>query len=157
MISKSWYNTLTLMFSLELFGYCHNLQLLFWNFSRKISVDKNLLYGKLPKYFSIYLLEYGLLYLVVNLFAMFSKFDGVFHWNGTSICVFTNIMNSSAQIKDKELWILVLFLLIILAKRSLLTLEYAPCVCFFRKLWVWEKIRSKFLKAWEMKNLPWDR
>ena len=34
--------------SRELLGYCHNLQHLFWNFSRKISLDKNLLYGKLP-------------------------------------------------------------------------------------------------------------
>ena len=26
----------------------------------------------------------------------------------------------------------------------------------FRKLWVWEKICSKFVKPWELKNLPWD-
>ena len=49
-ISKGWYHTLTWMFCLELFGYCHNLELLFWNFSRKISVDKNLLYRKLSNY-----------------------------------------------------------------------------------------------------------
>ena len=61
-ISKGWYCTLTWVFFLELFGYCHNLQFLFWNFSRKISVDKNLFYGKLSKYFNIYLLECGLLY-----------------------------------------------------------------------------------------------
>ena len=40
LISKSWYHTLTLIFSRELLGCCHNLQLLFWNFSKKISVDK---------------------------------------------------------------------------------------------------------------------
>ena len=27
-------------------------------------------------------------------------------------------------------------------------------VCFLRKLWVWEKIYLKFVKSWEMKNLP---
>ena len=37
---------------------CCNLQLLFSNFSRKISVGKNLLYGKLPKYLPQYLLKY---------------------------------------------------------------------------------------------------
>ena len=30
-------------------------------------------------------------------------------------------------------------------------------VCFLRKLWVWKKIHLKFVKPWEMKNLPWDR
>ena len=30
-------------------------------------------------------------------------------------------------------------------------------VCFLRKLWFWEKIHLKFVKPWEMKNLPWDR
>ena len=30
-------------------------------------------------------------------------------------------------------------------------------VCFLRKLWVWEKIHLKFVKPWEIKNLPWDR
>ena len=39
---------------------------------------------------------------------------------------------------------------------SLLTLECAACVCFFRKLWVWEKIHSKFVKLWEVKKLLWD-
>ena len=135
------------MLSLELFGYCPNLRLLFWNFSRKISVNKNLLYRKLPKYFNIYLLEWGLLYLAVKFLAIFSNSDDVFHWNGTSICVFTNTMNNSAQFKDSELRMPVLFLLIILETCSLLSLECAPCVCFFRKLWIWEKIRSKFLKA----------
>ena len=32
------------------------------------------------------------------------------------------------------------------------------CLClFFRKLWVWKKIRSKFVKPWEIKQLPWGR
>ena len=62
-ISKSWYHTLTWMFSGELFGYCRKLHLLFWNFGRKISMGKNLLYGKLPEYLNIYLLESCLLYL----------------------------------------------------------------------------------------------
>ena len=44
---KSWYHTLAWISSRELFEYCHNLQLLFWNFSIKISLDKNLLCGKL--------------------------------------------------------------------------------------------------------------
>ena len=30
-------------------------------------------------------------------------------------------------------------------------------VCFPRKLWVWQKIHLKFVKLWDMKNLPWDR
>ena len=126
-------------------------------FKRLIShCDMNIFPGvvwKLPKYFNIYLLGLGLLYLAVKFLAIFSKSDDVFHWNGTSICVFTNIMNNSAQLKDNELRMLVLFLLIILEMCSLLTLECAPCVCFFGKLWICEKIRSKFLKAWEMKNL----
>ena len=109
----------------------YSLQLLFWNFNRKISVDKNLLYGKLPKYPNIYLLQCGQLYLALNFFAIFSKSDGAFHCNGTPICVFTNIMNNSAQLKDRELWMLVLFLLIILEICSLLTLKCAACVCFF--------------------------
>ena len=108
-------------------------------------------------YLNIYLLECGLLYLAVIFVAIFSKSDGVFHWNGTPMCVFTNIMNNSAQLKYRELRMLVLFLLIMLEMRSLLTLECAACVCCFRKQFVWEKIRSKFVKPWEMKNLPWDR
>ena len=50
---KRWYHTWTWMFCRELSGYCHNLQLLFYNFSRKISVDKNLLYVKLSQHFNI--------------------------------------------------------------------------------------------------------
>ena len=30
------------------------------------------------------------------------------------------------------------------------------CLFFFIKLWVWQKIYSKFVKPWEMKNLPWN-
>ena len=69
---------------------------------------------------------------------------------------FQQAFNSSAQLKDRELWMLVLFLLIILEMHSLVALECAACVCFFRKLWVWEKIHLKFVKPWKMKNLLWD-
>ena len=73
---------------------------------------------------------------------------------------FTNLVNNSFQLKDRELRLLVLFLLIILEMSSLAALEWAACVCFFfffRKLWAWEKIRSKFVNPWKMKNLPWGR
>ena len=40
-------------------------------------------------------------------------------------------MNNSALLKDRELGMLVLFLLIILEMRTLLVLECAACVCFF--------------------------
>ena len=43
-------------------------------------------------------------------------------------------MNNSAQLKDRELRMLFLFLLIILEMRSLLALECAAYVCVFRKL-----------------------
>ena len=69
---------------------------------------------------------------------------------------FQQAFNSSAQLKDRELWMLVLFLLIIPEMHSLVALECAACVCFLRKLWVWEKIHSKFVKPWKMKNLLWD-
>ena len=77
-------------------------------------------------------------------------------------CVLTNLMNNSFQFKYRELRLLVLFLLIILEMHSSESLECAACVClvgwfFFRKLWVWEKIRSKFVNPWELKNLLWDR
>ena len=73
-------------------------------------------------------------------------FDGGFHWNGLSICAFTNTLNNSAQLKDWDLWRLVLFLLIILEMYSSAPLECAPFVCFLRKLCFSEKIRSKFVK-----------
>ena len=63
-------------------------------------------------------------------------------------------MNSSAQLKDRELRLSVLFLLIILEMRSSAGLECAACVCFLRKLWVSKKIHLKFVKLWEMKKLP---
>ena len=116
-----------------MFGYCHNLQLLFWNFSRKISLDKNLLYGKLPWYLNIYLLECCLLYSFVNTFAIFSKSDSDFHWNRLSICVLSNIIDNGAQLKDRELQLLALFLLILLEMLSSAVLECATC-----SKWVWE-------------------
>ena len=42
-------------------------------------------------------------------------------------------MNNSVQLKDRKLQMLVLFLLIILGMHSLLALECAACICFFRK------------------------
>ena len=53
-------------------------------------------------------------------------------------------MNSSAQLKDRELRLSVLFFLIILEMRSSAALECAACVCFLRKLWVSKKIHLKF-------------
>ena len=52
---------------------------------------------------------------------------------GYQICVFTNLMNNSFQLKDRELWLLVLFLLIILEMRSSAALECAACICLFQK------------------------
>ena len=93
----------------------------------------------------------------MDFFAFFINSDGVFHWNGTSIYVFSNTMNNSAQLKDRELRLFVLFFLIILEMRSSAASECAACVCFLRKLWVWKKVRLKFVKPWEMKTLSWDR
>ena len=58
------------------------------------------------------------------------------YWNGLSICVFNNIMKNRAQLKERELRLLVLFLLIILGMRSSTTLECAASVCILKKLWV---------------------
>ena len=55
-------------------------------------------------------------------------------------------MNNSVQLKDSELRLFVLFLLIMLELRSSAALECAACVCVPRKLSVWQKIRSKFVK-----------
>ena len=43
-------------------------------------------------------------------------------------------MNNSAQLKDRELQMIVFFSLIILEMRSFLAVECAACVRFFRKL-----------------------
>ena len=64
---------------------------------------------------------------------------------------------NSSHLKDRELRVLVLFLLIILEMRFSAALEYAAWGCFLRKLRVWEKIRSKFVKLWKMKKLTWER
>ena len=110
---KRWYHTLTLMFSWELFGCCHNLQLLFWNLAEKylwtkIFCMENCLSTSIFTYQSV--VYYIQLWVF---FCCFSKSCGGFHWNGLSISVVTNIMNSSAQLRDRELWLLVLLLLII--------------------------------------------
>ena len=93
----------------------------------------------------------------MDFFIFFIKSDGVFRWNGFSICVFSYTMNNSVQPKDSELRLFVLFLLIILELRSSAALECAACVCFPRKRRVWQKIRLKFVKPWEMKKQLWDR
>ena len=159
---KNWYHILTLKFFWELFRYCHNFQLLFSNFSRKKDTEKNLQYGKLPLILQylltrILLLTRMLLYSAADLFPFFNKSNGVFYWNGLSICVFTEPMNNSTQLKDREMKLLVLLLLIILEMRSSAALKCATCVCFLSKLWVLKKIYSKFVEPWEMKKLPWDR
>ena len=64
---------------------------------------------------------------------------------------------NSSHLKDRELRVLVLFLLIILEMRFSEALGCAAWGCFLRKLRVWEKIRSKFVKLWEMKKLTWER
>ena len=97
-----------------------------------------------------------LLYSAVNFFAIF-KSDCGFYWNGLSICVFTNIINNRAQLKERELQLLVLLLLIKLEMHSSAAKECPGCVCFLKKLWVWKKIFWKFVKPWEIKKLPWDR
>ena len=56
-------------------------------------------------------------------------------------------MNNSAQLKKRELRLLVLLLLIILEMDSSAALECDACVCIFRKVRVsWEKIHSNFVK-----------
>ena len=68
-------------------------------------------------------------------------------------------MNKSFQLKDRELRLLVLVLLIILEMRSSAALECAACVFFFfsENCEFGKKNHSKFVNPWEMKNLPWDR
>ena len=130
-----------------------------YSFCFKTSAEKS-------SWTKIYCVVYGKLPLECCLFQLwnFSLFSAslmmvVFIEMGyQAICVFTNTMNSSAQLKDRELRLLVLFLLIILLlytieMRSSAALECATFVCFLRKLCVWEKICSKFVKPWEMKKL----
>ena len=80
---KSWYHTLTWIFSGELFGYFHNLQLLFWNFSRRISMDTNLLYiwktVLIPQY------------LLTRIFTIIFS-NGFFHFFSLSLMVFSTEM-----------------------------------------------------------------
>ena len=82
---------------LQLTAYVLKLQ------QKNLRAQKSIVWKTAYNYFNIYLLECGLLYLAVIFFAIFSKSDGIFYGNGTSICVFTNVMNNSAQLKDKEL------------------------------------------------------
>ena len=95
---------------------------------------RNLLYGELPMYLNIYLLEYGLLYLAVNFFSIFRKYEGVFHRNGIPICVFINIMNNNVKLRYRELRACFVF---VNHTRNVFFINIGMCcLClfFFRKL-----------------------
>ena len=102
-----------------------------------------------------YLLESSLLYLAVHILAIFNKSDDGVHWSGLLVCVFTNIMNNRAQLKEGELQLPALFLLIIQEMRPSATFECAACACSHKNC-VFGKIHSKFVKPWKMKKLTWD-
>ena len=146
------------MFSRELFGYFRNLELLFWNCSSKFPNGWKSIIWKAalaPQYLRTRMLSSSIIFSC----EFFCYFQQVWCWFPLkwviSICVFTKLMNNSFQFKYRELQLLVL--LIILEMCSSASSECAACVFFFlRKLWVWEKVRSKFVNLWEMKNLPWD-
>ena len=74
------------IFPRYLFGQCHNLQLLFWNFSRKISMDKNILQ----------LWKTGCLTYIICLAC-----QKLFVDSPLLICVFINTMSNSAQLEDR--------------------------------------------------------
>ena len=74
--------------------------------------------------------------------------------------VLTNKMNNSAQLKDRELRLLVLLFLIILEMSSSAALECGACVCFFGKVSFLRQNPLKFCKT--MRNekptvRPWQR
>ena len=110
---------------------------------------------------NIYCIENCVKTSIFSFFALFSKSDGGFHWNGLTINVWSNKINNSAQLKDRELRLLVLLLLIILGMISSAAMECDTCVCFFRKVWVfWEKNPLKFWKTEKNEKLtvrPWKR
>ena len=91
-------------------------------------------------------------------FTISSKSSGGFHWNELSVSVFTNIMNNSVELRDRELQLFVLFFVNYIKMRSSVALECAVCVFFFflENHEFGKKIRSKFGKPWEMKNLRRD-
>ena len=64
-------------------------------------------------------------------------------------------MNNSAQLQERELQLLVLFLLIILECIFQQHWNVLPVFIFKENCEFGEKIHSKFVKPWEMKNLPW--
>ena len=76
-------------------------------------------------------------------------------WKTAITCVFTNIMNNSAQLKEGELQFPALFLLIILEMCPSAAFECAACACFHKNC-VFDKIHAKFVKPWVMKKLLWD-
>ena len=95
----------------------------------------------------------------MDFFIFFIKSDGVFNWNGLSICVFSNTMNNSVQLKDWKLWLFVLLVLIILELRSSAALECAACICFLRKLSL-KKNPLKICKTVRNEKAtmrPWER
>ena len=53
--------------------------------------------------------------------------------------------------QDRELWLCFIF---VNHNRNAFLSSIRMCAAF-RKLWVWEKICSKFVKPWEMKYLLW--
>ena len=84
----------------------------------------------------------------------FNKSDVGFHLNVLPICFFTNTINNSAQLKNRELRLLVLFLLIILEMHSSAALECAGWVCFLKTVSLGKNL-LKIVKPWEMKKLLW--
>ena len=109
-------------------------------FLQQIQVDfltlwqEYLFYGKLLQGLNIFLLKCCLLYSVVKFFALFSKSDGGFQWNGLTIYVLTNKMNISAQLKDREPRLHVLLFLIIL---EIILIILFLIIQFFSCIWMW--------------------
>ena len=66
---------------------------------------------------------FAYLHSPVDFFAFFIKSCGGFFWGELSICVFTNIIDNSVPLNDRELRLLVSLLSIILKMRSSATLQ----------------------------------
>ena len=147
---KGWYHTWTSMFFGELFGCCHNLQLLFWDLAEKYPWTK--IY-RMENCLSASIFTYQNVVYYIQLwicFAVFSKSCGSFQWSGLSISIVTNIMNNSVQFRDRELQLLVLFMLIILECVFQQYWNVLPVFVFWESCKFGKKIHSKFVKPWEM-------
>ena len=84
----------------------------------------------------------------------------VVHWDGLSVCVFTNKMNNSAQFKDRGLRLLVLFLLTILEMHSSEQHWSVLPLLVFLENCVFEKNPLKICKTMiseEATVKPWER